>query len=202
MNDESQASESSDAGDQTSMADVAATVQISEGEAAPSTPEPTGDGSNVKDFQAYAEQLQAMQEQVQSNTEAVRKVTSESEAKALDTEIKAAAEIINENLDQGKSDMAEIFLEAQYRKNPDLQKVWNNRATNPEALKKALGLLQKEFEALNDTVVDPDVRENQRALRAAQQTGGTVQDTSESDKFNQMSDAQFMREIRTIARSG
>jgi len=202
MNDESQASESSDAGDQTSMADVAATVQISEGEAAPSTPEPTGDGSNVKDFQAYAEQLQAMQKQVQSNTEAVRKVTSESEAKALDTEIKAAAEIINENLDQGKSDMAEIFLEAQYRKNPDLQKVWNNRATNPEALKKALGLLQKEFEALNDTVVDPDVRENQRALRAAQQTGGTVQDTSESDKFNQMSDAQFMREIRTIARSG
>ncbi|TFH58826.1 MAG: hypothetical protein E4G91_09295 [Candidatus Zixiibacteriota bacterium] len=189
-----------EATDQTSMADIANTIKIPEREE--SREVEAGSTDNVKDFQEFAKKVQTLEQKLNETSQTTNRLISESQKEMLEKEIKGAAEKINENLDASKLDMAELYLEAQYRKNPDLQKIWDNRAGNPEALKKALGMLQREWAAQNDSTVDPKVRENQRALQESQRAGGTVQESSLGDKLNQLDDADFMREMRKLARSG
>ena len=198
MIDEQNASASSEATDQTTMADIAGSIKVPETEV--SQKEEAGSTDNVKDFQDFAKKVQTLEQKLDETSQTTNRLISESQKEATEKEIRGAAEKINENLDGSRLEMAELYLEAQYRKNPDLQKIWDNRANNPEALTKALGMLQKEWSAQNDTTVDPSVRENQRALQESQKSGGTVQQSSLSDQLNGLDDADFMREMRRLSR--
>ena len=187
--------------DQTSMSDIAGSL-ATEDASTTTSEQPAPKVDNVTDFtQQFAEKFGALEAKPEQGQETVNKLVGEKNREALDAEIKAASESINDGVG-ADSEMAELYLETQYRKDPNLQKIWDNRAANPEALAKALAIVKQEWSAKNDTMVDSQVRENQRALQESQRTGGSVQDKSEQDKFNAMSDGEFMKTMRGIARSG
>ncbi len=185
--------------DQTSMSDIADTVipqKVSEPVVDPNDP-----ADNVQDFQQFADRLTAVEEQGKVNTATTDQLTSAKQDEKFERDLTGAAEKINENVD-GKIGMAKLFLEHQYRENPDLQKVWDNRGNNQEAFNKALVVLQREYDAFSLNEVDPQIKENQRALQASQEAGGTVQVVSESDENNALGDGDFMRKMTKLARSG
>jgi len=157
---------------------------------------------NVSDFQEhYAQKLKSLEAQVADNTARTTEFTEAEGRKAVKQEIQSAAEAINKNVG-GDPDLAELYLENAYNKNPDLKKIWDNRANNPKALEAALGILGKEWGATQGNKIDPQIAENQRALKESQKSGDAIQTESDDAKFKAMGDGEFMHNMRKIAKSG
>ena len=184
------------------MAGIAAGIQSNVSQEAGS--ESTGGQEatdNVTDMQEFikqtAQQSNDLKAQVDTLTKQQQEFVNSQRLEQVNKEIKSAVEAINGKVG-GDPEMAELYLEKQYATNPDLKKVWDNRAENPEALNKALELLNKEWAAKNQNMIDPQVAENQRALMDSQRSGGTVQNEDLDIKLANMSDAEFMREMRRL----
>jgi len=156
---------------------------------------------NVGDFQDFikksTDQNQNLQTQVDALTKQQSEFVNSQRLEQVNKEIKSAVEIINDNVG-GDADMAELFLEKQYASDPDLKKIWDNRATNPEALTKALDLMGKEWASKNQNLIDPQIAENQRALMDSQRTGGTVQQDDLNAQRDNMSDAEFLSHMKRL----
>jgi hypothetical protein len=182
-----------------SMSDIASTVEAPQAESGSEKPAPQSD--NISDINEFikntSKQNQELNQKVETLSQQQNEYLQKEHLEKVNKEITDAIEAINGNVG-GDSELAELYLEKQYRENPDLKKVWDNRASNPEALSKALDLLGKEWAAKNKNVIDPQVAENQRALLDSQSTGGTVQHQTLDDKLDSMSDAEFMRTMRSM----
>ena len=202
-----------------SMADIAGTIQTStqtanqhgseqgsngQGSQGHMTTEQsqTASGNNVDDFQRFVKDtgntVSELKNQVAELRQTQDDIVNSERRKAVNIEIDSAAKQINEETGADQR-MARIFLESQYREDPNFQKVWDNREENPEAYAKALKVLKPEWEAMNRNQIDPNVAANQRALQESQRTGSTIQHESLDDKLAGMNDADFMREMRRIA---
>lgn len=100
----------------------------------------------------------------------------------------------------GDPEMAEYFLSKAYNNDPNLQRIFANREQYPEAYKQALGLLATEWEAKNQVKIDPQVAENQRALKDSQQgSGGQPNEPSTDEKLEKMSDEEFLKYGHALA---
>ncbi|MGI9317943.1 MAG: hypothetical protein ACR2QW_11465 [bacterium] len=179
-----------------SMADIASEVTPVESktvEQAPTTP--------IQDFEQFAAKINELSEKVETTSQKTAELADGRQQEMLSKEITEAVGKINENVG-GDADMAELFLEKQYRENPDLKKVWDNRYENPEALNKALDLLGSEWAAKNVNVIDPNVAENQRALKESQKGGATVQVDSLHQELDKMDSGEFLNYTQRLIQSG
>ncbi|MCP5005386.1 MAG: hypothetical protein GY941_15835 [Planctomycetes bacterium] len=165
---------------------------MNDGQNVETTEQTAPQNQNVADFNAHFEQLQ---ETVNASTQKFDAFVEAGNREKVNQEVKDAAGKINETAG-GDSDMAELFLEKQYRDNPDLKKIWDNRGENPEALNEALGTLAEEWAAKNKNLIDPQIAENQRALQESQNSGGTVQDEGMDAKLDKMGDGEFLSHMR------
>lgn len=108
----------------------------------------------------------------------------------IDADLKEAATHLNEKLKQD-SDIAEIVMEKEYRNNPSFKKIWDNRAQNPAAFKKALDVIGDKWAGKFVNQADPQLSENVRAAKLSQQTmSGTVA-TDKDDEWSGLSEAEF-----------
>lgn len=202
--------------DQTSMADIAATVQVSEksdgaaqqGQQAQQSQqgqqgqEGNANHQEMQDFIAsQSKTIESMKAQLEETSSAVTELASREQQVELNKAVDHAVEKINDGVD-GNPDLADTFLNSQYQKNPDLRKIFDNRASNPQAWDKALGLLAAEWKAMNQRVIDPQVAENQRALSESQRQGSQVLvNQSADDRLANMGDGDFLREMQQLARA-
>lgn len=182
---------------QESMADLANSIQAENSE----TVQPEVASDNVGDFKAFADKINAISDKVEATSKQTAELANSRQQEMLSKEITEAVGKINENVG-GDADMAELFLEKQYRDNPDLKKVWDNRHTNPEALEKALGLISTEWSAKNVNVVDSVVAENQRALKESQKGGATVQVDSLHQELDKMESGDFLQYAHKLSQGG
>jgi len=192
-----------------SMADIAAGIETAQS----STDQGTHDNSqstnesttdNVSDFQDFIKKSNAQNQELQSKVEQLSQQQNEyvnnQRLEKVNGEINSAVERINEKVG-GDAEMAELYLEKQYKSNPDLKKVWDNRASNPDALNAALDLLGKEWAAKNQNIIDPQVAENQRALLDSQKSGGTVQNEDMDSKLANMGEAEMLNYMRSVVQN-
>lgn len=185
---------------QESMADIADSIQAENSE----TVQPEAASSqtdNVGDFEAFANKVNALTEKLEATSKQTDELANSRQQELLNKEISEAVGKINNDVG-GDPDMAELFLEKEVRQNPAFKKIWENRYTNPEALDKAIGLLQPEWQAKNVNVVDPQVAENQRALRESQKGGATVQVDSLHQQLDKMEPGEFMNYAHRLAQGG
>ena len=183
-----------------SMSDIANSIAKPE-DTSQVQAEPAKPADNVGDFTAFANQFAELKQQVEQTSQQTSELASSRQQETLNKEIAEAVGKINESVG-GDADMAELYLEKQYRENPDLKKVWDNRFTNPDALDKALDIVGKEWAAKNVNLTDPAVAENQRALRESQKGGATVQVDSEQQERDKMDSGTFMNFARNLAQDG
>ena len=101
-----------------------------------------------------------------------------------------------------KPKVAAVALELKAREDARFLAIWNNRQKNPQAFNAALKALATETSQEYAVRQDPQLTENQRAVRASQQTMATTTKPTESDKWESMTQADRQREIRRLITSG
>lgn len=99
-------------------------------------------------------------------------------------------------------DIAEVALEARARKDPRFLQIWNNRAQNPKAFQAALDAFSGEAKERFAVRQDPQLVENQRAVRASQQQMATTTKESDGDKWASMTPQERQAERNRIMRAG
>lgn len=198
MSDEQTAS-TEDATAQTTMADLAGSIQEPAEQTSQQTEAKQTD--NVGDFEAFANKINQLAEKVERSSQQTEALANSQQQELLNKEIAEAVGRINESVG-GDADMAELFLEKEVRTNPAFEKVWKNRHTNPEAYDKALNILTPEWAAKNVNVTDPQIAENQRALKESQKGGATVQVDSLHQELDKMDSGEFLQYAQRLAQGG
>ncbi len=99
-------------------------------------------------------------------------------------------------------DIAEVALEARARSDPKFLALWNQRHKNPKALSAALQALSGEFKDRFAVKQDPQLVENQRAVKASQQQMATTAARTANDEWADMSPSDRQRRVQALIKSG
>lgn len=150
------------------------------------------------------EQVKQVSTLNQTVSEAVNRVTQLERsliAKQTESDIKSAAQVIAEKAGI-KPKVAEVAMEVKAREDARFRSVWQNRHANPKAFNAALEALAQE--AAQEYVVkqDPQLAENQRAVKVSQQQMATTTKTSEQDGLDKMTPAERQQHLRRQFASG
>jgi len=97
---------------------------------------------------------------------------------------------------------AEVAFQLRAKEDPRLLQIWNNRSKNPGALSKALEAVATEFKQTYTVKQDPQLAENQRAIKASQQQMATTTKESDQDRWVNMTPADRQREVQILLRRG
>jgi hypothetical protein len=97
---------------------------------------------------------------------------------------------------------AEVAFQLRAKEDPRLLQIWTNRSKNPAALSKALEAVAAEFKQTYSVKQDPQLAENQRAIRASQQQMATTTKETENEKWASMTPADRQREVQKMLRMG
>lgn len=118
---------------------------------------------------------------------------------AEEADIKKAVETINSKLN-ADPDFAEIAIAQRARKDPKFKALWDNRAKNPQALDAGLKALATELSKKFEFRVDPQLTENQRAMKEATQTTKAVGAQPENivDRLGKLTGREFDAELDKI----
>lgn len=156
-------------------------------------------------FPAHMERISKAAQEAQSALQATTGKLSQLERqlhqKAVEADIKSAVGIITEKAGI-EPEIAEVALEAKARQDPRFLKIWNNRQQNPKAYKAALEAVASEFQQKYTVRQDPQLVENQRAVKAAQQQMATTQKSSQQDEWADMTPAQRQAKVRMLISGG
>lgn len=96
----------------------------------------------------------------------------------------------------------EVAFQLRAKEDPRLLSIWNNRGKNPKALEKAIEAVATEFKETYSVRQDPQLAENQRAVKASQQTMATTTKVSAQDQWAQMTPQERAQERARIMRAG
>ncbi len=99
-------------------------------------------------------------------------------------------------------EIAEVHLEVTARKDPKFKAVWENRGKNPKAFEAAIKAVSELAKEKYTVRQDPQLAENQRAMKVSQQQMATTTRESEQEKWASMTPADRQREIQRMLRAG
>ena len=209
MPDENNDGQNANANDQTTMADIAAGLPAGsddEGsQAAASAAAAAKDDGNKTDMEKFIQtqnqNMESLKNEVTSANEKVTEIVNREQQGILDKAVDNAVANITDGV-EGKTKLADTFLNTAYRNDPNFKKIFDARIENPDAYGKALGVLKEEFKAMTLNTIDPQIAENQRALQDSQRQGQSAHDVSETDRLNKLPDGNFLSDMRKLARAG
>ncbi len=213
MSEENNDGQNANASDQTSMADLAAGLPAasvddsSQAAAAASAAAAAKDDGNKTDMEKFIQtqnqSMETLKNQVTSANEKVTEIVNREQKTILNKAVDDAVANITDGVgDKNRVKLADTFLNTEYRTNPEFAKIFDARNEHPEIYAKALAIVKEEFKAVTQTVIDPLIAENQRALMDSQKQGNPVQEASEAERLNKLSPGALLREMRGLARAG
>lgn len=165
-------------------------------------PDPTLDPNGYKAYeQRKAQEVGGLRQALQQvegklNSFAAAAIKAQEEA-----DIKGAVSEINDHLGDRNLDPEEIEIRlgTKARKDPRFMTIWQNRGRNPAALKAALKAIAGEIGKKTEYRVDPQIAENQRALKEATSTKATTApEPSRDEKLGKLQGAEFERAMNRI----
>lgn len=209
VNDGQNANANDQTGATGSMADIAAGIKAASedgsSQAQQSDQSQNAGNQNATDMEKFiqtqTDQMETLKTEVTSTNNKVAEILDREQLQVLNTAVDDAVANITDGA-EGKTKLADTFLNTAYRNDPNFKKIFDARNENPEAYSKALGVLKEEFKAMTLNTIDPQIAENQRALQESQRQGHTVQDISETERLNKLPDGQFLGDMRKLARAG
>ena len=127
--------------------------------------------------------LSALQEQLQhfSQAEMVRQVQ---------TDIGRAVELVNKRLN-ADPEMVAVALDLESRRDPRFFKLWEGRYQNPQAWDKALDAWSRKMDGKFSVRADPQLAENQRAVRMSQQAMAQAPRRGPADDWDNLGNEDF-----------
>lgn len=136
--------------------------------------------------------LESIQSELRSEKE---KSYIEGRLKALDS----AVSEIGKDVPISKL-MIEGVFHQKYSRDPAFQKIFDNRDSNPEAYKKALGVLKDEIKREASVKYDPEAEANSRALKQLQSSARSPAKVDPREKYRDMSASEFDQEWTKLLR--
>lgn len=94
--------------------------------------------------------------------------------------------------------MIEGVFHAKYARDQSFQKIFDNRDANPDAYRKALNLLTEEIKKEATTKYDPEVEENNRAMKQLHKAQRSPNKTNANEKYRGMSATDFDQEWQKL----
>lgn len=168
--------------------------------AAPKIPDPFS-----PEFTSYQAQIQqgvsSLHSQLQKTQSQLSQMEARLAARQTEADIKQAVSTLAEKAGI-EPEIAEVAFEARARKDPKLLAIWNNRHKNPKALEAALPHLATEFQQRFAVKQDPQLVENQRAVRVSQQQMATTTKPTEQNKWDNMTFEERRRETARLRSMG
>lgn len=119
----------------------------------------------------------------------------------VEADIKSAVGKITEKAGI-EPEIAEVALEAKARKDPRFLAVWNNRDKNPKAFEAAIAAVAQEFQSKYTVRQDPQLAENQRAVKASQQQMATTTKANAQDEWASMTPSERQAKVRMMVAGG
>lgn len=166
-------------------------------------PDPTLDPNGYKAYELnkardHATSKQALQ-QLDGKLNGILRATVKAQEEA---DIKGAVSEVNEHLGDRKldPDEVEIRLGTKARKDPRFAAIWQNRHKNPAAMKAALRAIAGEIAKKTEYRLDPQIAENQRALKEATSStkATTAPEPSQDEKLAKLPKGEFDRAMNRI----
>lgn len=157
----------------------------------PSIPDPISDPEGYRHFMlASQQQNSALGQTISQLTGKLSHMEKERQQQQIDADIGKAVAKINSKV---KADplMIELALEKKAREDVRFMKLWDNRYKNPKAYDAALDAISNELQGKFTVRTDPQLTENQRALKASQRGMATSNQTE--DDWGNLSDSDFDR---------
>ena len=164
-----------------------------------SIPDPTLDPTGYKHWATDQQRnLGALRQALQGVAGEIQKDRIARAQAAEEADIKRAVEQVNQHLGDSKldPDVVEISLGAEARRDPRFLALWNNRAKNPTAFQAGVKAFANKLAKKFDMRRDPQIAENQRALKEATSTKATTApEDSETDRIGKLNGAAFDRAL-------
>ena len=162
-------------------------------------PDPTLDPAGYKQWetQRYRDQ-QALRQALQGIAGELNKERAARAQAQEEADIKRAVEQVNQHLGESKldPDVVEISLGAEARRDPRFLSLWNNRQKNPKAFEAGVKAFAGKLAKKWSMRTDPQLAENQRALKDATSTKATTAPAdSETDQIGKLTGAAFDRAL-------
>jgi hypothetical protein len=167
-----------------------------------SIPDPTLDPGGYKQWEtARYQDHQVLRQALQSVAGKLNQYEQAQKKQAEEAEIGKAVEFVNDSLGDSKldKDVVEISLGAEARRDPRFLALWENRHKNPKALQEGLKAFSNKLAKKFSMRADPQIAENQRALKEATSTKATgTAEESATDKLGKLQGADFDRAMSAI----
>lgn len=164
-----------------------------------SIPDPTLDPAGHKAWAAEQQRnLGTLRQALQGVAGEIHKERVARAQAAEEADIKRAVEQVNQHLGDSKldPDVVEISLGAEARRDPRFLALWNNRQKNPKAFQEGVKAFANKLGKKFAMRVDPQIAENQRALKEATSTKATTApEDSETDKIGKLTGNAFDRAL-------
>lgn len=179
----------------------AATAQQAPPPEAPiSVPDPVTDPDGYQRFQSSQFQNQKrLQESLQQYGAAVSNIVEQEQRRQLEADINKSVDYVKSKV-EGDIDryMLEVALDLEARRDPRFLQMFANRGKNPQAWDKALDAFSRKVSGKFSVRTDPQLTENQRALKASQKQSGTTRAASENEEWESLSDQEFQSRWRNL----
>lgn len=118
-----------------------------------------------------------------------------------EADIRKAVSKVNGHLGDAKlpDDFVEVALGVEAKKDPRFLTIWSNREKNPQAFDAAVKAFAGKLGKAYALRADPQIAENQRALREATSTKATTApEQSQDEKLGKLQGADFQRAMSRI----
>lgn len=139
-------------------------------------PDPALDPEGFRRYEATkAAESQAVQQTLQKTLGQLTEMQQAAHREREEADIKKAVAFLKEGVPEADDDMLEVYLGSKARKDNRLIQVWQNRGKNPQAWDAALKAIRNEAVGKFAVKTDPQLAENQRAMKTAQQAMATPQ---------------------------
>lgn len=165
-------------------------------------PDPTLDPNGYKmwETQRYRDQM-ALRQALSHVAGRLQNYEQQAAQKAEEADIKRAVDLVNEQLGDSKldPDVIEISLGAEARRDKRFMALWNNRTQNPKAFNEGIKAFSQKLGKKFSMRADPQIAENQRALKEATSTKATgTAEESLTDRLGKLQGADFERAMAGI----
>ena len=163
-------------------------------------PDPISDPEGYRQFMlASQQQNSAFGQTINTLNAKLSQMEKERQQQQIDADIGKAVAKVNSKV---KADplMVELALEKKAREDGRFMKIWDNRYKNPKAYDAALDAIANELQGKFTVRNDPQLTENQRALKASQR-GMATSNQSRDDGWDNLSDEDFDRKWREAKNS-
>ena len=169
---------------------------------APVVPDPALD---VDGFRKWAGNIAVQDEQVRQSLYSINERLERAEQERIrgqeEADLKAAVGKVKEKVDL-EDDFLEVALAHRAKRDPKFMNLWVNRSKKPEAWNAALEVVANDIGKKFAARQDPQLAENQRAMKVSRDQMATTQKTDANEKWSKLDQGEFNHEWNKLVSGG